>query len=538
MSTGLLEQLDVYFDQVEGSQDPVTDGEVRTRLGSIPLVVSARPARRGVWVAVAAAVLVLLLIGVLPMLLTLNETGPIDQVTSVPSPVTTITPDTTISPATTVPSPNTTISRAAGSVTWTKHEGRVPPGDGYTYDETPVGLMATRTEDFQAPKVYMSSNGLEWTEILIPAAARVLTEYSHDFGLEPTATGIWLNGPEGGLWFTELDSWASGNPSWDEAVSEADLAALKRLAPPGTQRSPFISGKARIGNTSLIAIEWDLTIDIETILDLPSGYTDVRTDDLDSCYPGGEPGQAAVQGLDSSGEAVCLTRVTLVNEGGGVTVLDESGSQVAHIENTLADFDFGDGGPRIRLREASLDLYASIDGQLELIRSNETMERCEHGLVQHEDSVVHIIDCDGAAQNKAWSTNDGVTWEQVPIPEHEAALFGRHPAGFHWQSTWPWGLDDDIDGPPAILVSQDGVSWTDLVVGHGPVVEASGGIVITQSEQEGGLADEIVLYDGESATAVQVDWPTAEWPEFLGAIGNSLILVYHADVWIAEVFEN
>ena len=47
-----------------------------------------------------------------------------------------------------------------------------------------------------------------------------------------------------------------------------------------------------------------------------------------------------------------------------------------------------------------------------------------------------------------------------------------------------------------------------------------------------------MLYDGESATAVQVDWPTAEWPEFLGAIGNSLILVYHADVWIAEVFEN
>jgi hypothetical protein len=62
--------------------------------------------------------------------------------------------------------------------------------------------------------------------------------------------------------------------------------------------------------------------------------------------------------------------------------------------------------------------------------------------------------------------------------------------------------------------------------------------VITQSGQEGGLADEIVLYDGESATAVQVDWPTAEWPEFLGAIGNDLILIDGGDVWIGEMFED
>ena len=105
------------------------------------------------------------------------------------------------------------------------------------------------------------------------------------------------------------------------------------------------------------------------------------------------------------------------------------------------------------------------------------------------------------------------------------------------QKLWSLNLGDDKLGPPAILISQDGASWIELVVGHGPVIETPAGIVITQFDEEGDLADEIVVYNGESSSTVQADWPAGDWPGFLGGIGNALILIDGTDVWVGEVFE-
>ena len=61
--------------------------------------------------------------------------------------------------------------------------------------------------------------------------------------------------------------------------------------------------------------------------------------------------------------------------------------------------------------------------------------------------------------------------------------------------------------------------------------------MVTQIDEEGDLVEEIVVYDGELTSTVQVDWPVGSWPEFLGAIGDTLILIDGADVWVGEVFE-
>jgi hypothetical protein len=215
-----------------------------------------------------------------------------------------------------------------------------------------------------------------------------------------------------------------------------------------------------------------------------------------------------------------------------VSVLDDDGTQVAYIENAVAEFAYGSGGPHIFRDGGVLDLYASTDGRPELVRSiDDASYPCTHELDQHNGAAIHIIDC----RNTAMSTTDGVTWVDVPRPAETQVA--RHPIGFLWESTWPWGPPDDKQGPAAVLVSQDGEAWTVLVRQHGPVVDTPGGLVVTQIDEEGDLVEEIVVYDGELTSTVQVDWPVGSWPEFLGAIGDTLILIDGADVWVGEVFE-
>jgi hypothetical protein len=190
-----------------------------------------------------------------------------------------------------------------------------------------------------------------------------------------------------------------------------------------------------------------------------------------------------------------------------------------------------------------LDLYASIDGRLELVPSlgTATHQGCGQGLDQADGTVVHRMDCPELEDSTpglrvARSTADGVTWVPVPYDERQTFLAGRHPLGFSWESTWPWGPPDDQLGSAAILVSEDGETWTELVRHNGPVLDTPGGIV-AMSADENGLADEIVVYDGELLSTVRANWPVGDWPEFLGSIGNTLILIDGADVWVGEVFE-
>jgi len=526
----------------------------------VPLPMPTPPTApgRGWLVALAAAALILIVIGGVTWLTPFGDSlAPTNEPTETTIPQTTvpettvpITPDTTV-PDTTVPEPPTTVPApppaALESVTWTRHEGGVPSGDGYSYGETPVGLMAIRTEDFQVPLVFMSSNGVDWSEVPIPAGSNGrLSEDFDAFDVEPSSAGIWLRRAGGAIWFADLDSWSSGEPSWQEVASEADLLDLKGPPPPGTRWSPGISSKARIGNTSLIAVEWELTIDYEAILDLPPGYTDIAHDDLDSCYSGGGSGQLSVRGRNSDGEEECLGRVTVVNEASGVSVLDEAGIQVVFVENAVADFFYGSGGAHIFLPSQMLDLYASTEGRLEIAPSigEPTNHACGHDVEQGDNAVVHRLDCPDLPElnstpgfDVARSTSDGVTWDQVPYDVPGAFLAGRHSLGFSWKSTWPWGPPGDEQGRSAILVSEDGETWTELVRRNGHILDAPGGIVMTEFEEDG-LGDEIVVYNGELLSTVRADWPTSDWPGFLGAIGNTLIFIDGADVWVGELFED
>jgi hypothetical protein len=547
MSQDLLTQLAEYGTYCEERQGSVSADDVIDVIVPLPMPTHPTAPRRGWLIAVAAAALILVVVGGVTWL-TLLEGGvpPAGEPAETTIPQTTV-PETTVptTPDTTLPEPTATAPpRAAESVTWTRHEGSVPSGGGYSFDETPVGLMATRTEDFRVPLVYLSSNGFDWAEVPIPAGLNgPLPEAFDVFEVEPSPAGIWLTRAGAGLWFADLDSWSSGDPSWEEVASEAHLLDLKGPAPFGSRWAPGVSGKARIGNASLIAVDWELAIDYEAILDLPPGYTDIAHDDLDSCYSGGRSGELSLRGRGSDGEEVCLGRVTIINEADGVSVLAESGNQVAFIENAVADFDYGDGGAHIFLPGEMLDLYASIDGRSELVPSlgTATHQGCGQGLDQADGTVVHRMDCPEFEDltpglRVARSTADGVTWVPVPYDERQAFLAGRHPLGFSWESTWPWGPPGDELGSAAILVSADGETWTELVRHNGPVLDTPGGIV-AMSADENGLADEIVVYDGELLSTVRANWPVGEWPGFLGAIGNTLIVIDGADVWVGEVFE-
>jgi hypothetical protein len=61
----------------------------------------------------------------------------------------------------------------------------------------------------------------------------------------------------------------------------------------------------------------------------------------------------------------------------------------------------------------------------------------------------------------ARSTTDGVTWVQATSDVRGAFLGGHHPLGFFWESTWPWGPPDDAQGSTAVMVSEDGETWTE-----------------------------------------------------------------------------
>jgi len=556
---GQLQELCAVIDEEQG---PISADDVRARVIPVrSLDRAARPpvsSRRSWLVAAAAAASILIIVGGLAWLTRLGgDVAPAGDPTetTVPSTPDTSVPETTIPqttiPVTTVPVPPTTVSapavtppRVAELVTWTKHEGSAPADGGIS--ETPVGFTSVSIVDFRVPRVFMSVNGLDWTEVPLPAGSAIpIPEDSH-FDVEPTEVGTWLTGPAGGIWFADVESWSSGAPSWKEVVSETDLLELKGPAPTGLKWTYStglewtygISGKARLGNTSFVAVQWEATIDYASILDLPPGYTNINHDDLDSCYSSGTPGQLSLRGLDASGREVCLGRVTVVDDANGVRILDENGTQVASIENVVAAFDHGSGGPTFVLPSEMLDLYASTDGRLELIRSvDDAIDGCRHGLEQGEDSVVHSIDCPESSLNGALPTDDGVTWQQVPF-EEQTAIGSRHPLGFFWKSTWPWGPPSNKQGPSVILVSDDGETWTELAIERGPVFEVANGLVITQFDEEGALGEDIVVYDGELSSTVRADWPVADRPDFWGTIGNTLIVIDGGDVWVGELFES
>jgi hypothetical protein len=353
---------------------------------------------------------------------------------------------------------------------------------------------------------------------------------SDAFELEPTPAGFWLKTTEG-LWFADLESWSTGEPTWAKTPAVSSFLDSKGPPPPGTQWSSSTTDRARIGNTTLVTVEWEIAIDYTTLLDLPPEYRDVHHDDLDSCYVKGAPNQLSIRGLDPSGDEVCLGRVTLLSVTDGVTVLNQDGIQVASIDNAVADYDYGSGGPHLRHPSPTRDLYASAGDRWELIRSEDATAQCGQGLDQNATDVIHYLDC-----GVAMSTSDGVTWMEVSYTATEAALAGHHPLGFSWESTYPWGPDGALE-PPTILASNDGETWTEVLRDHALIVEAPGGLVVTRNTEDGGLATEIVVYNGVSASTVQSDWPVSNWPEFLGDVENSLILIDGTDIWIGQIFD-
>lgn len=122
MRSSVRNQLRNHYRAVDTSQEPVEWAEIVARFDTdAPLVaVPRRRIRVGVWVAVAAVLVTILLIGAIPLLVNNQQTEPAD--TMVPTTLAESTPTTALSqpsPTSTVTTPEVVVAAGSNEVTVT-----------------------------------------------------------------------------------------------------------------------------------------------------------------------------------------------------------------------------------------------------------------------------------------------------------------------------------------------------------------------------------------------------------------------------------
>jgi hypothetical protein len=217
-----LTLLNVVLDE---AAPPVDASEVLARAQSAPVVSDVAPWRvHPAWVAVAAAVATLVLVGGLTLMLGTGDgsgmppatTPPATTVTTAPPEVDTELPSETSTPVVTPTAVPIAVDPVASEAGWSRWPldasvfGNAAPLDVVSYDNTLIAVGATHDCVECGPSVWLSSNGVEWTRTFtdpndgfIRAAAVgehgivAVGETSTESG-EVTAT-VWTS-PDGTSW--------------------------------------------------------------------------------------------------------------------------------------------------------------------------------------------------------------------------------------------------------------------------------------------------------------------------------------------------
>jgi len=413
MNTSVRDQIRNHYKAVDTSQETVGWAEIVARLDTdaSPVAAPRRSRRTAVWVAVAAAVVTILLIGVIPLLVNNQETPP--AATIVPTTLAESTP-TTLGELVLIPG------------TWSRvphDEANLGGPDQQRMSDVTVGgsgLVAVGASESGAA-VWTSVDGVTWSRV------------PHDEDVFGGPDEVWMNsvtaggpgyvavgidfsgdGPDAAVW-TSVDGVAWSRVPHDESVFGGTLSQEMN--------------SVTVGGPGLVAVGWDGGHDhvdgggIEdfdaAVWTSADGLTWSRVPADDSVFGGpdnqamqsvtvGGPGLVAVgydgedDWFDPPGAAAVWTSVD------GITW-----SRVPHDESVF-------GGDRAAMRDVT------VGGP---------------GLV--------AVGYDNAKPS-VWTSVDGITWNRIPQDEEE---FGG-------------GESVTIGGPGLVAVgngvwtSADGIVWS------------------------------------------------------------------------------
>ena len=414
MSVGLLEQLDIYFDQVDASQTPVTEAEVKDRLWEVPFTSAKRPGgHRGLLVGLAVAAAVMA-IGSIALLT--RQTAPETPVLSQPSP----------SPTVATPAPVTgTWSRVPRDEAVFGGDG--DQGMGSVTGGGP-GLVAVGGDGGDAV-VWTSVDGVTWSRVpdeeslfagwtmaSITVGGPGLVAVGYDTGPSLAATSA--------VW-TSVDGIAWSRVAHDEAVFGGAAMFSVTVGGPGL----VAVGQTEGPRTDEDAVVWT-SVDGTT-------WTRVAHDEM---VFGGEGAQrmtsvtAGGPGLVAVGwreyfhsEYVSLSAAVWTSPDGFTW------SQVPHDKSVFGGVPRDVGGTGMSSVTAGGPGLVAVGGW---------------GYDSVEDAVL-------------WTSPDGFTWSQVP---HDETAFGGAVVS-SVTATGPGlvavGTRDSRSGPDAaVWTSVDGINWT------------------------------------------------------------------------------
>ena len=403
MSQDLLTQLAEYGTYCDERQGSVSADDVIDTIVPLPMPTHSTAPRRRWLVAVAAAALILIIIGGLTWLTPLSDTIP-------PSDTQTTIPQTTV-PETTVPTtPDTTVpelTEPLSSSIWSRlpHDEAVFGGEGseWMFDVTVggPGLVAVGSDGSDAV-VWTSVDGIAWLRVphddVVFGGAGMSSVTVGGPGLVAVGSADPHNDEDAVVW-TSVDGITWSRVPHDESV----------FGGVGEQWM----GSVTAGGPGLVAVGWDLVgFDADAaVWTSPDGVTWSRVPHDEEVF-GGRSYQAMRE---------------LTAGGPGLVAVGEDRSR---------DFDDGD-----------VAVWTSVDG-ITWSRVPHDEENLGEGQVTSVTSVgsglvaVGNVGSDAGDDAAVWTSTDGITWSRVP---HDEAVF----AGAGMQSV-------TAGGPGLVAVGSDG----------------------------------------------------------------------------------
>lgn len=459
MSTTVETTIRSHLQANDAVQETIEWAEIVARLDADVRVVATplRSRRFGVWVAVAAVVVTVVLLGLIPFLLSTDETSPADTV------VTTIV-DSAPAPRLTDDIPpgieSGTVETPAGPARWVhlNPDDQTLPWGGQLV-EWSKGFVIFVPPNGGIMSFWASDDGINWDSRELPvseAENAVLTQAGGVFWLftsnptsvwfsedginwqEPDVEGRLSPEPDGFVWSTGFQTAVIGNgvlvlgnfagqfPYGDYVPNFEDTGCVERLVevgPPGVYRMGGDERSSECPNRpDLLLIEDDSGLQV----------FDNATNELLGHVAGAD--QSHVDRMIGTDELAA--QLLMIVEDGNVSSLEPPWSNTSNV----VLFNAGD------------TVYSYVrnwrTGRLSVWQTNNGLSWTEIATPELPDSLTgdnaRISSLPGVlvgyADGEAWDSTDGINWRPAPTAKPESTNLVRLPAG--WFAT-----DGSIGGP-------------------------------------------------------------------------------------------
>jgi len=454
MSTTVESTIRSHLQANDAVQETIKWAEIVARLGSdTPLVATpTRSPRFGVWIALAAVVVTVLLVGLIPLLF--NNDGPpaadtVVSTTLVESTPTTLadTVVTTIADAT--PGPRLTddippsvesgvVETPAGSARWV----RLNPDDqnlpwGGQLVEWSKGFAIFVPPNGGTMSFWVSDDGINWDSRPLPVSE------AENASLTQAGGVFWLSTSNPtSVWFSE------DGISWREPDVEG------RLSP---EPDGFVNWDAGfqtsvIGNAVLVLGNFGGQFPYG---DYVPNFED--TGCVERLVEVGPPGVYRMDGDERSSECPNRPDLLLIEDDTGLQVFDNAtGELLGHV----AGADLGHIDRMIGTDELSAEiLWLAENGTVVALEPPWEPASSGVALFNSGDTVYSYVR-DRAGRLSVWQTSDGLSWTEVGVAGLPAELL----SGNAWISSLPGVLVGYADDEA--WDSTDGVNWKPAPAGR------------------------------------------------------------------------